>query len=205
MHYDFDEPKVKIPIKVKRQHITFPDGSTIPQFYSESLGDLSLPISSIKEVNIVPLLTSTKDISILNAYCQLFAVLNTVTDVLSSQNSEYQAALSRGYGKIIILESLKIRFKGFNVGKLLDCKCTIPALDREAKSINHAFTLLSEEFEKNRLSHTGNVFKNVFYSSSEDNQLKPLGKLRHQNILIIQEELISQIRIEMEKRNLLIN
>lgn len=35
-----------------------------------------------------------------------------------------------------------------------------------AISLNHAFTLLSEQYEKHRLSHTGNVYTQVFYQES---------------------------------------
>jgi hypothetical protein len=35
----------------------------------------------------------------------------------------------------------------------------IPALQKEATSLNHAFTLVSETYETLRMSHTGNVFQ----------------------------------------------
>ena len=67
------------------------------------------------------------------------------------------------------LESeLCINFKGTKKPELLDCECKIPALpDADAKSINHAFTLLPEKFETHRRSHTASVFAQVYY------QIKP--------------------------------
>jgi len=46
------------------------------------------------------------------------------------------------------------------------------------RSLNHAYTLLSELFETNRQSHTGNIYKQVFYKES-DEQWYPLDKLRN--------------------------
>jgi hypothetical protein len=37
----------------------------------------------------------------------------------------------------------------------------IPALEKSAESLNHAFTLISEVFETKRRSHSGNVFERV--------------------------------------------
>jgi hypothetical protein len=46
------------------------------------------------------------------------------------------------------------------------------------RSLNHAYTLLSELLETNRRSHTGNIYKQVFYKES-DEQWYPLDKLRN--------------------------
>jgi hypothetical protein len=46
------------------------------------------------------------------------------------------------------------------------------------RSLNHAYTLLSELLETNRQSHTGNIYKQVFYKES-DEKWYPLDKLRN--------------------------
>lgn len=46
-----------------------------------------------------------------------------------------------------------------------------------AASLNHAYTLLSEVFEINRLAHTGNIYEHVFYQDS-DEVWYPLKDLR---------------------------
>ena len=51
---------------------------------------------------------------------------------------------------------------GSERAKLSECRCGIFLLQKEARSLNHAFTLLSEHFETERLSHTGNVFRQGF-------------------------------------------
>ena len=63
-----------------------------------------------------------------------------------------------GSAEVVLLEPLLISVDGSERAKLNDCSCGIFLLDKEATSVNHAFTLLSEEFETDRMSHTGNVF-----------------------------------------------
>ena len=59
-----------------------------------------------------------------------------------------------------------------------DCNCGIPALSREAISLNHAYSLISEVFEPHRKGHGGNVFKKVFYEYGA--AIAPLDVLRIQ-------------------------
>ena len=51
----------------------------------------------------------------------------------------------------------------------------------EANSLNHACTLLSERYEKHRISHTINVYKHVFYREPDaaDSRWHPLDALRN--------------------------
>lgn len=81
--------------------------------------------------------------------------------------------------EIILLEDLKIVLRGTKKAILEPCECKIPVLERTAQSLNHAYTLLSQEFETDRLSHTGNVFTKVFFESSKG-KWSPLESLRGQ-------------------------
>jgi hypothetical protein len=49
--------------------------------------------------------------------------------------------------------------------------------DRSVKSLNHALTLLSQTYEKHRISNTGNVYTRVFYQDKDDCWY-PLNDLR---------------------------
>ena len=64
--------------------------------------------------------------------------------------------------EVRLKQDLKIRIRGDQEAKLEPCSCLIPSLKREATSINHAFTLISETYETERLSHTGNVFERAY-------------------------------------------
>lgn len=41
-------------------------------------------------------------------------------------------------------------------------------VEGQVKSLNHAFTVLSETFEPQRISHTGNVYESVLYRETDD-------------------------------------
>ena len=64
--------------------------------------------------------------------------------------------------EVRLKQDLKIRIRGDQEAKLEPCSCLIPSLEREATSVNHAFTLISEAYETERLSHTGNVFERAY-------------------------------------------
>src|SRR5271165_7077951 len=64
--------------------------------------------------------------------------------------------------EVRLKEDLKIRIRGDQEARLEPCSCLIPSLEREATSVNHAFTLISETYETERLSHTGNVFERAY-------------------------------------------
>lgn len=59
--------------------------------------------------------------------------------------------------------SIELHLKGDKEPSLEDCKCRIPVLNADARSLNHAYTLLSTAFETHRISHSGNVFTHVFF------------------------------------------
>ena len=64
----------------------------------------------------------------------------------------------------------------------------IPKLNnREAFSLNQAYTLISQKYEKHRGSHTGNVFNKVFYQEGDD--YYPLETLRNQIVYEIEEKI----------------
>jgi hypothetical protein len=72
------------------------------------------------------------------------------------------AAASYLLAEIVLMEPLGITIDGSQRAVLEPCRCRISLLNREATSLNHAFTMLSHEFEPDRISHGGNVFRKGF-------------------------------------------
>lgn len=85
--------------------------------------------------------------------------------------------------EVRLKQDLKIRIRGDQEAKLEPCSCLIPSLEREATSVNHAFTLISETYETERLSHTGNVFERAY---------TPVGPKRWQTLDDLRIKAISQ-------------
>jgi hypothetical protein len=97
--------------------------------------------------------------------------------------------------EIRLLEDLRIRIRGDQEAKLEPCTCVIPALKREATSVNHAFTIISEAYETERLSHTGNVFQRAY---------TPVGPKRWQTLDDLRIDAINksvQRKLEFAARN----
>jgi hypothetical protein len=67
--------------------------------------------------------------------------------------------------------------RGDQEARLSPSSCTIPLLKKDAKSLNHAFTLISEAYETRRRSHSGNVFGRA-YAQNELNNWQSLDELR---------------------------
>lgn len=79
--------------------------------------------------------------------------------------------------EVILKQDLTITLRGTKKAKLNQCKCDIEILQKEANSLNHAYTLISQEFEKSRISHGGNVFQNMYFLD-ESKKWNEIDKLR---------------------------
>jgi hypothetical protein len=88
-----------------------------------------------------------------------------------------------GLSRFAFRPVLRIRIRGDQEAKLEPCSCEITALKREATSVNHAFTIISESYETQRLSHTGNVFERAY---------TPVGPKRWQTLDDLRIKAIAQ-------------
>lgn len=70
--------------------------------------------------------------------------------------------------------------------------------ERTAISLNHAFTLLSREYEKHRISNTGNVYTRVFYQD-RDECWYPLDDLRRGVQAKVERTLLNELWADVEK------
>lgn len=77
------------------------------------------------------------------------------------------------------IEGLWLRLKGLERTEIRTSTILMPPgfPTPTATSLNHAFTLLSKEYETHRISNTGNVYKQFFYQE-KTGKWYPLGDLR---------------------------
>ena len=87
-----------------------------------------------------------------------------VTPPLHKKFHQVQEGTAASYllSEVVLLEPLFLSVDGSERAKLDDRRCGIFLMNAEAESLNQAFTLLSQAFETERLSHTGNVFRQGF-------------------------------------------
>ena len=79
-----------------------------------------------------------------------------------------------------------LQLRGIKAPTLSETACKIPALNKEARSVNHACTLLSAAIEQHRISHTTNVFRTVYFLRKSD-RLCPLDHVRHDRTVLFEE------------------
>jgi hypothetical protein len=92
----------------------------------------------------------------------------------------------RVFARIELQDALYLQLRGTKAPTLSETAAKIPALDnKEADSVNHASTLLSEAIEKHRISHAINVFRSVYFLRRPD-RLCPLEHVRHDRTVLFE-------------------
>jgi len=96
---------------------------------------------------------------------------------------------------------LWLRVKGLDKTELVSSTVLMPTVCAEptAISLNHALTMLSERFEKHRISHTGNVYTRVFYMES-DGGWYPLADLREGVLVSAERKLMAESWQALEQK-----
>jgi len=64
--------------------------------------------------------------------------------------------------EIVLLEDLSRSTRVHGSRRLRACRCSIPYLKVEARSLNHALSLIIRHFEPSRISSSGNAFKEIY-------------------------------------------
>jgi hypothetical protein len=111
------------------------------------------------------------------------------------ENLRQQDLIEKGPGG-----GLWLRLKGLERSTLECSTILLPdgLPQATAVSLNHAFTLLSQQYEQHRISHTGNVYSRVFYQEN-DGQWHPLSDLRDGVRLRASRSVISSVWDQVEK------
>lgn len=96
---------------------------------------------------------------------------------------------------------LWLKVKGLDKTELVSSTVMMPAGFDEPTgiSLNHALTMLSERYEKHRISHTGNVYTRVFYLDT-DERWYPLADLREGVLASAERQLIADAWQSLEQQ-----
>lgn len=154
---------IKIDIRFQYGSVVRFDGRRLPKICEGIIGELTIPAYAIEDEGTYKELAKEFEQSFLQAGEIVNLGLSCPwgtpkpEDLLQPQKGCFDYRYR--YAPVELLEDLLIYRTGDKSPRLRQCKCRIPVLDdKEACSLNHAFTLLSERFETKRRSHTGNVF-----------------------------------------------
>lgn len=175
------EKTIVIPIKINKNGMEYFYGGPLPAFKDGAIGDLIVPINSVLELDKFQKIQSESVKTILEKNCRLLVNVQpgslTDTRLFRPQHGALLKGLVGKFVEIILKEDLKLKLRGTKRAKLMPCACDIPVLNKKAHSVNHAYSIVSGEFEKSRISHTGNVFQMVFYGNEKEGW-RPLDHLR---------------------------
>ena len=172
---------VRIPGRIKNGGIEyFYDGnkSVLDKIKNGTFIELIVPENALQDKELANKLNTEQKVFFLPKGTVLLACMNVdkYTDDLKRFIISAEAFIYGNAFEIELLEEQSLIIRESKKSKLTTCRCKIPLLDKEALSLNHAYTLISQKVETNRRSHSGNVFEKLFYK--ENGAYEKIGKLR---------------------------
>lgn len=179
---------VKLFVTVKNRAVIFPknldlNGLSKDEFHAE----LILSEQNFVDKEVFNTLAAETEVDLLPAGTRLLINI-ALKELLSNEklrnriitDEKPRPNANGGFVEASLVKNLKLRLRGSKKAQLIDTPVYIPALDETAKSVNHAYTRVSEEFEPWRLSNTANVFSKVYWLDAEANAWRPLDARRRQ-------------------------
>jgi len=181
---------IKIPIEIKKGNVEFYFEGPLPELKDGTLGDLIIPAYAVTNSNLRNLLSEERKIPLLKKDTILFVQVSASTR--DNKIIEYEAdpeesgiKIKMNFVPIVIEEPLYLYLRGTKHPTLSNVKCkTTIGKDINATSLNHIYTLISQRYEINRISHTGNVFKKVYYKDGEAKCLLPIERFRRKREIL---------------------
>jgi hypothetical protein len=172
---------IEIPVVIKNGKVEYLHGA-LPKLKEETIGRLFIPDHGFQNPKDVQQFLLTGKVELLPAKTTLRAPMKLrLGSALDDVRDE----------EIILEEPLELTFRGTKKPVLKDCRCTLPSLKTKARSLNEAYTKLSEKFEPHRRGHGGNVFQKVLYLPPGQHNWQPLDELRLAKQIEFQKKLFS--------------
>lgn len=179
------ENNVTIPVKVVNGKLEYFYGGDLPKLEDGIIGELVLPIFAINDKAFLKSISHEVTVDFLPKGTKLFASMYVDNFAAIDQKLRpFMEGLQ--YVPIVLNEDLQFKFRGTKKSELLQCKCQIEALGIEARSLNQAYSLISEKYEIQRMSHTGNVFTKISYKVND--HYVPISVIREEKAADYEKE-----------------
>lgn len=173
---------VRLPVRFKGGQWSLADGAKLPQVEDDTFAELVLSAYSLLLEEDRLRWTTEERRVMFPAGSSIWARVRGKNGVMLKAAGCIEHKIWPGEPASLVemqlAKQLEVVLRAGKTGLLDSCPCTIPALSVEAASVNEAYTLISQKYETHRRSHTGNVFKCVYYIDGE--HLKPLETRRMQ-------------------------
>ncbi|MDD4803281.1 MAG: hypothetical protein PHF24_10165 [Syntrophomonas sp.] len=192
MVFDKDAKTVRIPVKIVDGQVKYFYGGDLPKTINGVIGELILPEYGIIDDVFISVSQAKYEKEILPAGSYIMAAVNN--NQVEEKKRKFTETINAPYSqnssfiRVQLLDPLILQIRGSKKAILLDTQCLILCLDKEARSLNNAYTLISAEFEPNRRSHTGNVFSKCFYQGKDIwyplENLRQLEEIQYEKLLV---------------------
>lgn len=197
----FFERTIRIPLRVVEGEFKPFYGSTMPRLVDGAIVDLVIPEYALRADDFarfqaersVQLFPKDSELMIgLRPPGRIPYTLCTREDLGKSR----VVSSHRAFACVKLLEGLTLCLRRGKRAFLRQSACEVPALglEAEAKSLNDAYTLLSQKYEPDRRSHTGNVFREALYWDESQEFWRWLDDLRIQKEEEFEQELAANDR-----------
>lgn len=173
---------VRIPVRIVKGEVRYFYGGDLPDL-DYAIGELIIPQFAVKDHKFIELaqMETTVELFPPNSILMIAVNADNITETLRDNVHSLRTVIwtNESFVKVRLLESLYLQLRGSKKSVLRDVNCYIPSIKKEAKSLNNAYTLISEEFEPHRRSHAGNIFSKCYYQN--DDLWYPLENLRQKH------------------------
>jgi len=180
------EKRFRIGVRFDGTNFVLLNGSPLPAIAKDSVAELVVAPECILNAGARSNLSEQTNIPLLKSGVSvLLGVSPTMVESHSAKGLIPSNAIpilsSYLFVETKLDADLWLHVRGDQEAKLSPCLCTIPAVERKAESLNHAFTIISEAYETKRRSHSGNVFDRA-YAQDDSGKWKSLDELRQHAI-----------------------
>lgn len=198
---------LKIPVQYINGAWEMVYGGNIP-VREGATGVLQLQEDQITDTELTSILKRKQVIEILKPNTSLMIAVSPSENLPQElkkhlsyiKNGFYQTNLLGPNDQFIEVMSggLSLVLEGLNPKGIVSGTVLLPSIEhqkefsRTANSLNHALTILSEIYETERISHTGSIYKRVFYKDTNDCWY-PIEDLRTDGIDCSEREILKNL------------
>ncbi|HEX8196256.1 MAG TPA: hypothetical protein VF571_08715 [Pyrinomonadaceae bacterium] len=207
---DTNEKTARIPVKfIDGKFINQITGEEVREIKNEAECEITVEANKVSDEDFLSLLSDEEGLELLPAESILYVSVNSKHIPENLRRFTSPSGDNERFVEIKLITPLWLKFRGTKPPSLLDCNCDIPSLRETdenyepAKSVNHAYRLISTAFEPNRRSFGGSVFLKVTVPpQGEIKRRMKLGDLREREIDNYFEKLKVRYKEQAAKKTL---
>ena len=201
-----DPHKVKnvaLPVRIVKGRVTFfySKGGKMPALQDGAIGELVLPEYAVLDGTVKQAIAEEREVRLLESGEPVLLGYNgnLIEAEYRERTQKWDDTLPMVAGltclvQVFMTEPLSLLLRGTKKAQLRGGACKIPALDgAEAGSLNQAYTLISQQFQPSRRSHTGNVFRVAFCRDRDEDgceRWRRLDDLRDRHVAEYEQEVL---------------